>query len=161
MLSSPTKAWKRSARISTSPASTRRRLLAPGAAPAPAHDALHARDDLLGVAGLGHPVVGPEAQPAHPLGDRGGPGADDDAELRKRLAEALQPAPRLGPEHGQVHHQRAQAHRHDGLAGDRALEHAVLPAEAVHALAQDLDEAAVAIEYRDPQGRCGGCALRG
>ena len=122
------------ARISTSPAEQRRRLFAPGAAPTAAHDALHARDDLLGVARLGDPVVGPEAQPADPLGDGRGAGADDDAELGERLAQALEPAPGLRPEHRQVDDQRAQAHRHDGLAGDRALEHAVLPAEPVQRL---------------------------
>ena len=36
---------------------------------AAAHDRLDARDQLLGMAGLGQPVVGAEPQPAHALGD--------------------------------------------------------------------------------------------
>ena len=53
---------------------------------APAHDAAHARDRLLGVARLGDPVVGSEPQPSHALGHRGWTRADDDAQLRQRAA---------------------------------------------------------------------------
>jgi hypothetical protein len=49
------------------------------AAPAPG-DRLHAGDELLGMAGLGDPVVGAQPQPAHPLGDRGLARADQDPE---------------------------------------------------------------------------------
>ena len=69
------------------------------------------------------------------------------------VAEALEPGPGLRAEHGEVDDDGAQAHRDDGIGRDRAREHAVLPAEAVQALAEDLDEAAVAIEDGDPQGR--------
>ncbi len=133
----------------------RRGLGAAGAAAAAAHDALHARDHFLGVAGLGDPVVGAEAQAAHALGDRRRARADDDAELRQRLAQSLEPAPRLRAEHGEIDDQRAQAHRDDRVGGHRAREHAVLPAEAVQALAEHLDEAAVAVEDGDAQGRRG------
>ena len=155
----PTNAWKRSGRISTSPASSGSASVRLGAAAAAAHDALHARDHLLGVAGLGDPVVGAEAQPAHALGDGRGAGADDDAELRQRLAEALEPLPGLRAEHGEVDDERAEPHRDDRLGGHRAGEHAVLPAEAVQALAEHLDEAAVAVEHGDPQRLR--CAPRG
>ncbi len=143
-------------------------LGAAGAAPAPAHDALHARDDFLGVAGLGDPVVGSEAQAAHALGDGGGAGADDDAELRQRLAQSLQPGPRLRAEHREIDDQRAQAHRDDRVRRYGAGKHTVLPGESVEALAENLDEAAVAVEDGDPQGcrgrmsgvRCRCCASR-
>src|SRR5262249_17672071 len=46
-------------------------LGARGAAPAPSHHTLDARDDLLGVTRLGDPIVGAKAQAAPPLGPRG------------------------------------------------------------------------------------------
>ena len=73
-------------------------------------------------------------------------------ELRQRLAQPLEPAPRLRSEHGEVDDQRAQAHRDDGVGRHRAGEHPVLPGEAVQALAEHLDEAAVAIEHGDAKG---------
>ena len=57
MLAPLTNAWKRSERISTSPATTGSCLDPAHAATASAHDALHAGDHLLGVAGLADPVV--------------------------------------------------------------------------------------------------------
>ncbi len=147
----PTNAWKRSERISTSPAITGFDSVRPLARRRRRTTPLHASDDLLGVTWLGDPVVGAQAQPAHALGDRRGARADDDAQLRQGAAESLEPLPGLRAEHRQVDHQRAEAHRDDGVGRDRAREHTVLPAETVHALAENLDEAAVAVEHRDAQ----------
>ncbi len=124
------------------------------AAPAPAGHALHAGDDLFGVAGLRDPVVGAEAQPAYSLGDRRRAGADDDAQLGQAGADALQPVPGVRTEHGEVDDERAEAHGRHGLAGNGATEHAMLPAEPVQALGQHLDESGVPVEDGHPQ-RCG------
>ena len=59
-------------------------LVARLGAAAAAHDGLDARDQLLGVARLGQPVVGAEAQAADALGDGRLAGADDDAQARER-----------------------------------------------------------------------------
>ena len=109
-------------------------LGAPGAAAAAAHDALDACDHLLGVAGLGDPVVGSEAQPAHALGHGGGAGADDDAELGEGAAEALKPRPGLGAEDGEIDDERAESHGGDRVGGHGTTEHAMLPTEAVEPL---------------------------
>jgi hypothetical protein len=103
------------------------------------------------VARLGDPVVGAQVQAAHPLGDGRGTRADDDAELGQRFAQALEPAPGLRPQYREIDHQGAEAHRDDRLGGDWPLEHAVLPSESIEPLAEDLDEAAVAVEDRYPQ----------
>src|SRR4051794_40942562 len=58
----------------------RRPLLARLGPPAPAHDGLDPREQLLRMAGLRQPVVGAHPQAAHALGDRRLPGADDHAE---------------------------------------------------------------------------------
>src|ERR1700730_4531352 len=50
------------------PGEDRLDLSPPGAAAAPAHDALHTCDDFLGGAWLGDPVVGAQAQNANPVG---------------------------------------------------------------------------------------------
>ena len=55
---------------------------------APPHDGLDARDQLLGMARLGHPVVGAQPQPAHALGDGGLARADDHAEARAAACRA-------------------------------------------------------------------------
>jgi hypothetical protein len=102
---------------------------------------------------LGDPVVGAQSQPAHALGDGRRSGADDDPQVGQRSAQALQPLPGLRAEHRQVHDERAQAHRDDRVGGHRACQHAVLPAEAVKTLAQNLDESAVAVEHCDAQRR--------
>ena len=126
-------------------------LGAAAGAPAASRDALHASDDLLGVARLGDPVIGAQAQPAHALGHGGGTGADDDAELGQRAAQALEPLPRLRAEHREIDDQRAQAHRGDRVGRYGSGEHAVLPGETVQTLAQYLDEATVAVEHRNAQ----------
>ena len=75
------------------PRSARRRRARLGAPAAP-DDGLGARDDLLGMARLGDPVVGAEPEPAHALGDGRLAGADHDAELREPRAQLLEVAPR-------------------------------------------------------------------
>ena len=84
---------ERSARISSSPAVTGPARAARLGAAAAAHDGLDARDELLGVARLGEPVVGAEAQAAHALGDRRVAGADDDAEAGQRRRRAARGSP--------------------------------------------------------------------
>src|ERR1700691_3389133 len=103
------------------------------------------------MAGLGDPVVASKTQPAHPLGDGRRSGADDDPELRQSAAKALQPFPSWWPEHGKIDDQCAEAHRGDRVGRYGTGEHAMLPTQAVHALAKDLDEAAVAVKHRDTQ----------
>ena len=81
----------------------------------------------------------------------------------QRVAETLEPGPGLRPEDREIDDQRAESHRDDRVGGHRAGEHAVLPAEAIQSLAQDLDEAAVAIQYGDTQRsacRGGGASVR-
>ena len=137
MLRPATNAWKLVAVDLDLAGDDRLDVGSPGArAPAAAHDGLDAGDQLLGVAGLGQPVVGAEAQAPHALGDGGGAGADDDAELGQRPAEALEPRPGRA-DHREIDDDRAEAHRHDRLGGDRGGEHAVLPASAVEALAEN------------------------
>ncbi len=54
-----------------------------------------------------------------------------------------------GPRIGEVDDERGEAHRGDRVGGDGAGEHAVLPAEPVESLGENLDEAAVAVEDGD------------
>jgi hypothetical protein len=105
------------------------------------------------VARLRDPVVGAEAQPAHALGDAGLAGADDDAHLRQPRAQLLQVAPRRRAEHGEVDHDRVQAHRHERVERHRRGEHAVLVAGAVEALREHLHETGVRIEDGDAERR--------
>ena len=148
----PTKAWNWSARTSTSPAST-------GPAPtasrraAPPHDGLHARDQLLRMARLGHPVVGAEPQPAHALGDGRPTGADHDAEPGQTRCRALEVVPALRAEHGEIDHHGPQAHRDDVVDRHGAGEHPVLPAGAVQSLRENLEESGVGVEHGEPDGR--------
>ena len=98
-----TNAWKRSARISSSPSDKRARRPAagrPGGGGASTASTLAI--DLLGVTGLGDPVVDAEPQAAHPLGDGRALGADDDAEVGKHPADPLEVVPSLLAEHGRV-----------------------------------------------------------
>src|SRR3954469_15629264 len=129
----------------------RRRLAAPLGAPAPAHDGLDAGDDLLGMARLADPVVGAQPQPAHALGDGGLARADNDAEAGKLGAQALQPAPALRPDDGEIDDDGAQAHRHDRVRGHGAADEPVLPAEALEALGQDLEESRIPVQDRNAQ----------
>jgi hypothetical protein len=111
MLTPSTKAWNWSRWISTSPSSL--------CSPASAHDRFHPRDQLLGMAGLGQPVVSSEPQAPYALGDGRAARADDDAELRQCSAQALEPLPAGRPDHRQVDDYRTQAHRNDRFRGDR------------------------------------------
>ena len=125
-----------------------------GTAPAP-HDGLDARDELLGVARLGHPVVGAQAQPAHALGDGRLPGADDHAAGRAARSQTSRGTPtRCGPSIARSTTSAPGASRRALSTGTGAGEHAVLPAEPVQALAQHLDESCVAVDYGDAQRRC-------
>ena len=77
-------------------------------------------------------------------------------------AEPLEVVPRLRPEDGEVDHDRVEAHRDDGVGRHRAGEHAVLPAEALQALAEHLEEAGVGVQHGDAHVRAaesGGRAL--
>ena len=72
-------------------------------APAPAHDGLDARDELLGVAGLGEPVVGAQPQAAHALGDRrAGPVQTTTPRPGSARAEPLEVVPALRAEQREV-----------------------------------------------------------
>ena len=155
-----TKAWKRSERISSSPAATARAACARLGAAAAAHDGLDARDELLGVARLGQPVVGAEPQPAHALGDR------RLARCRRRRraraaprSSSLEVLPACGPEHREVDDERAEPHGDERLDRDGAGEHAVLPAQPLQALVEDLQEARVGVDDRKPQRLRGWGAL--
>src|SRR5213075_1250632 len=53
-----------------------------------------------------------------------------------------------------------QAHRDNGVNGDRAREHAMLPAQPFEALAEHLQESRVGVEHRDAQRRAGGSGAR-
>ena len=90
-------------------------LDAGGCALAPADHRLHACEHLLGVAGLGHPVVGAGPEPANPLRDAGAPGAHHHAEPGKRRPSAIEEVPGLLVQEGEVHHQRVHAHGHELL----------------------------------------------
>src|SRR6478736_2556536 len=127
--------------------------LGPAAA---AHNGLHARDQLFGVARLGQPVVGSEPQAADTLGDRRLTGADHDPESRQRRAQLLEVFPRLGPEDGEVDDDRVEPHGHDGVDRDRASEDAVLPREALQPLAEDLQEPRIGVDDGHPERRGAG-----
>src|SRR3954470_1776154 len=131
----------------------RRALLARLGPASPAHDGLHAREQLLGVAGLRQPVVGAQPQAPHALGDRRLPGADDHAEPGQRRAQLLEVVPGLRPEDREVDDDRVQPHgdAHVGRAG--AGEHAVPPAEPLEALSEHLEEPRVGVEHGDAQLR--------
>ena len=80
-------------------------------------DGLDARDELLGVARLGHPVVGAEPQPAHALGDGRLAGADDDRQRGQLGRDPLEVLPRVRPEQREVDDERAEAHRDEASTG--------------------------------------------
>ena len=105
-----------------------------------------------GMAGLGDPVVDPEPQAAHPLGDGRASGADDHAEVGKHPADALDVPPAFLAEHGRVEQDRVELHRDQLLGRDRAAEHALLPAGGLGALGEHRDEATVVVDYREPDG---------
>ena len=135
------KAWNWSARISRPPATTGPVVAAPRSLLAAPDDGLHARQHLLGVAGLGDPVVGAHPQPAHALGDRRAAGADHHAQAGHRLGELLEEVPGVGAEQREIHHEGVDAHGHEFLDPRSGLEPAVLPAHALQAVHEDAHEA--------------------
>ena len=122
------------------------------AAATAAGDGLDPRHHLLRVAGLADPVVDPEPQAPHPLGNGRASGANDHAEVGKHPADPLQVGPRFVAENGEVDQQRVQLHRHQLLRRDRAAHHPLLPARRFGALRQHGHEAAVVVDYREPDG---------
>jgi hypothetical protein len=144
-LTPPTNAWNWSGRIADH---ERPGVDARLGALAPPHDRLDARDQLLRVARLRDPVVGAQPQPAHPLRHRRLPGADDHAEPRQPRADLLQVVPPLRTQDRQIDHDGVQPHRDDRVERNRAREHAVLPARALDAIRQHLQEARVRVEHR-------------
>ena len=125
-------------------------VLARRGALAAADDGLDTGHHLLGMGRLADPVVGAEPQAADPLGDGRLRGADEHAQAGDRAADLLEELPALGPEHGEVDQQGVQLHRHQLLDRDGAREHAVLPAGAIKALAEDGEESAVGVDHRQP-----------
>ena len=103
------------------------------------------------MARLADPVVGAEAQAADALGDRGRSGADDDGEVRQADADALELLERARPEQRRVDDDRAEAHRDERVDRRRAAEDPVLPAKALHALAEHLQEPGVGVDDGDAQ----------
>ena len=111
--------------------------------------------------GFVEPVVGAEAQTADALGDRRLAGADDDAEAGQRLADALELLPRARAEDGEVDDQPAEPHGDELVDRDGGPEHAVLPAQPVQALGQDLQEPGVGVDDGQPQRRLALLAIDG
>ncbi len=122
------------------------------AAAAAAGDRFDPRHRLLGMAGLGDPVVDAEAQPADPLGDGRAAGADDHAEVGEHLADALEVVPAFVAEDRRVEQHRVQLHRHQLLRRDRAGRVAQLPAGDLRPFGKDGDEAAVGVDDGEPDG---------
>ena len=127
-------------------------LGARAAAAAAAGDRFDAGDRLLGMAGLGDPVVDSEPQAAHPLGDGRAAGADDHAEVGQHPADALDVVPAFVAEHGRVEQQRVELHRDQLFGRDRAGDLPLLPAGGLGALGEHRDEAAVVVDHRQPDG---------
>ena len=149
---SPTKAWKRSGRISSSPTTS-------GAASESRWPRRRRRDTASiraiassGMAGLGDPVVDAEAQPAHPLRHRRAAGADDQAEVGEHRGDTLQVVPAFVAQQRRVDQQGVELHRHQIARGHRAGALAQLPARRVGALGKNGDEATVVIDYRKTDG---------
>ena len=120
--------------------------------PAAAHDRLDARDQLLGMAGLGQPVIGAEAQAAHALGDRRAAGADDDAEARAARRRAARATPSRSARSPRGRPRSRQAHRDDRLAARPRTRARGTPSRArSRRLPSTVQEARVAVEDRDAQ----------
>ena len=120
---------------------------------APPHHGLDPGDQLLRMAGLGHPVVRPQAQPAHPLRDRRRPRAHDHAQPRQRGAQPLQVRPPLRPQRREIDDDRVEPHGHHRVERDRRGQDAMLPAHGVEPLGQDLQEARISVENRKADRR--------
>ena len=99
--------------------------------------------------GFVDPVVGPDPQAPHPLGHAGLAGADDHAEARQRVADALEELPPLRAEHREVHDHGVQTHRQQVLRTRRGGEHPVLPAHLADTLREHPDEAGVGVDDRE------------
>ena len=123
-----------------------------GALAAP-DDGLDASDQLFRVAGLGHPVVGAQPQPAHALGHGGLAGADDHAQPGQPRAELVEVRPALRTEHGEVDHDRVQPQRDHRVQRNGRGEHAVLPTHPLQALSQHLEKTRVGIDNRQADRR--------
>ena len=124
---------------------------AAAAAPAAA-DRFHPRHRLLGMAGLGDPVVDPEPQAPHPLGDGRAAGADDHAEIGELAADAVEVLPGFIADHSGVDQHRVQLHRDHFLGRHGAGRLAQLPAGRLRPLGEDGDEAAVGVDDAEPDG---------
>ena len=68
--------------------------------------------------------------------------------------DLLEIRPRVRAEQREIDDERAEAHRDEALDRHGTGQHDVLPAEAVEALAEYLDESCVAVTYGDAQRRC-------
>ena len=121
-------------------------------APAAADDRLDPGDHLLRVAGLAHPVVGPQPQTPDTLGDAGRTRADDHGQVGQHPAYALQIGPAVLAKNRGVEDDRTQLHRHQLLGRGGAGEMAVLPAGRLDPLGEHANEAAVVVYDREPDG---------
>ena len=155
----PTNAWYWSARISTSPTtsgaaswrvSARRRRRTTASTRAISSSGWHGLVTHRRRPAGAHARAGPRwTGRAH---DHPEPGAS---------STAARGTPRLRTESGQVDHDCVEPHGHDGVQGHRTGEHAVLPADPVQALGQDLEEPAVAVHDGQPyRGRALASPLR-
>jgi hypothetical protein len=109
------------------------------------HDGFDSGDELLRMAGLGEPVVSAHLQGAHALCDRRRARADDDAVLRPRQAQALEPPPGPRTQDSQVDDESVEGHRGDLLRGESRRQHAVAPFEALQALCEHYQKARVIV----------------
>jgi hypothetical protein len=98
------------------------------------------------MAGLAHPVIGPQPQPAHALGHRRTAGANDDAQAGQRRAQALEVGPRLRAEDRQIDDHGVEPHGHDSVERHRAREDPVLPAHAFEPAREHAYEAGVGVD---------------
>ena len=117
-------------------------------------DGLDARQHLLGVAGLGDPVVGAGAQPAHPLGDARAAGADHHAQPGQggRTRARGTPTP-PGPSSARSTTSAFTRMATNSSTGGARLEAPVLPAEIARPLHQHSHEPRVRVEDRESQIR--------
>jgi hypothetical protein len=116
-----------------------------------ARNSVDARNELLGVAGLGDPVVGAQAQAAHTLVDGRLARADDHRQRRELTRHALEILPRVRAQHREIDHECAETHHDEPFDSNHTAQHSVLPSKLVKPLRQRPDEAGVAIADRDAQ----------
>ena len=127
----------------------RRGLVLLAAAAAAAGDRFDPGDRLLGMARLGHPVVDAEPQAAHPLGDGGAAGDDDQAEVGQHRGDPFEVGPGFVAQHGRVDEERIQLHRHQVARRHGAGLLAEMPTGRLSAAGEDGDETAVGVEDGD------------